>query len=284
MNHSPTGKNARLSRAKCSLHRQTLKLFALSFIWLTAPLTTRAQEDISSLANRLIEMRGEVDTLQSELNVQREEHKNRMAYLTAQLADLGASKDLEALRVRQLEDDLEELRAEVAAAGDTSETLTPVVLEHVTRMQELVQDGFPFKVRERLAALDEIANQLEGGVINAQRAVNRLWAFVEDEIRMSRENAIYTQSIRLNGENVLVDVAKLGSTMMYFRTRDQAYGRAVPTASGWQFELLASADDQKQVAALFDALRKQIRQGYFELPNTLPGTLPGALPARGGSS
>lgn len=276
MNHSPTGKNARLSRANRYLHRQALTLSALSFIVLTTPLTALAQEDISSLANRLIEMRGEVDTLQSELNVQREEHKNRMAYLTAQLADLEASKDREALRVRQLEADLEELRVEVAAAGDTSETLTPVVLEHITRMQEQVQGGFPFKVRERQAALDEIANQLESGVVSAQRAVNRLWAFVEDEIRMSRENAIYTQSIRLNGENVLVDVAKLGNTMMYFRTRDQAYGRAVPTASGWQFELLASADDQKQVAALFDSLRKQIRQGYFELP--------GSLPARGGSS
>lgn len=280
MDHSPTGKIARLARAKRCLRRRALRFSALSLMSLTAPLTALAQEDISSLANRLIEMRGEVDTLQSELNVRREEHKNRMAYLTAQLADLEASKDREALRVRQLEADLEELRVEVAAAGDTSETLTPVVLKHVTRMQEQVQGGFPFKVRERQAALDEIANQLEGGVINAQRAVNRLWAFVEDEIRMSRENAIYTQSIRLNGKNVLVDIAKLGNTMMYFRTRDQAYGRAVPTASGWQFELLASADDQKQVAALFDSLRKQIRQGYFELPNALPG----ALPARRGSS
>ena len=58
--------------------------------------------------------------------------------------------------------------------------------------------------------------------------------------------------------------------MMYFRTRDLQYGRAVETGAGWRFELLDSAADQERVARLFDSLRKQIRQGYFELPNALP--------------
>lgn len=246
-----------------------VKLLVLALTLASAQL--QAQESFSTLADRLIEMRGEVDSLQSELNVQREEHKNRMAYLTAQLADLEASENREALRVRQLEEDLEEMRVEVAAAGDTSETLAPVVLNHISLMRRQVTTGFPFKVRERQAALDEIANRLESGATNAQRAANRLWAFVEDEIRISRENAIYSQAIELNGENVLVDIAKLGNTMMYFRTRDRSYGRAVPAPGGWTFELLGSAEDKKQVAELFEALRKQIRQGYFELPNALPG-------------
>ena len=241
---------------------------ALLFI----PVLVAAQDDFGSLADRLVEMRGEVDALQSELNIEREEHKNRMAFLTAQLADLEASRDREALRVRQLDESLEELKTQVAAAGDTSETLAPVLLGHIALLRRDIGSGFPFKVRERQAALDEISNQLESGVINAQRAANRLWAFIEDEIRISRENAIYTQSILLEGENVLVDVAKLGSTMMYFRTREKQYGRAVAAQTGWRFELLDSPEDQKAVALLFDSLRKQIRQGYFELPNALPST------------
>jgi len=256
--------------------RTALPATLLMSCLIAAPIMVQAQDDYNSLADRLIEMRGEVDSLQSELNLQREEHKNRMAYLTAQEADLEASKDREALRVRQLEEDLEEIRLEVAAAGDTSETLTPVVLDHISALREQVSKGYPFKVQERIAALDEISDQLDSGVVNAQRAVNRLWAFVEDEIRISRENAIYTQSINLNGENILVDIAKIGNTMMYFRTRAKAYGRAVSTSSGWRFELLESPAAQEQVAVLFDSLRKQIRQGYFELPY--------ALPVAGGSS
>jgi len=229
-----------------------------------------SQDATNTLTSRLIQMRGQVDQLQSDLNLKREEHKNRMAYLTAQLTETEASRDREALRVRQLEEDLEQMKSDVAAAGATSETLTPIILQYLAELREQVRTGFPFKVGERMAELDEIESRLNTDVITAPRAFNRLWAFVEDELRITRENAIYTQSINLNGDNVLVDIAKLGNAMMYFRTRDLSYGRAVETPQGWRFELLDSAGDQELVARLFDSLRKQIRQGYFRLPNALP--------------
>jgi hypothetical protein len=251
-----------------ALIRSTLFAAFLSFL---APVVC-AQDATEALATRLIQMRGQVDELQSELNLKRDEHKNRMSYLTAQLAEMESNRDREELRIRQLEQELEQMRESVNAAGATSEALTPVVLRYVGELRGQVQTGFPFKVGERMAELDEIQSQLDSGLITAHRAFNRLWAFVEDELRITRENAIYTQSINLAGENVLVDIAKLGNAMMYFRTRDLKYGRAVATASGWHFELLDSASDQELVARLFDSLRKQIRQGYFQLPNALPRT------------
>jgi len=229
-----------------------------------------AQDAAETLATRLIEMRGQVDELQNELNLKREEHKNRMAYLTAQQTELEASRDREALRIRQLEEELQQMQEEVAAAGGTSETLNPILFQYIGGLREQVRTGFPFKVSERLAEIDEIETQLETGVITAQRGFNRLWAFIEDELRISRENAIYTQSINLDGENMLVDIAKLGNSMMYFRTRDLNYGKAIQSGSGWRFELFESPADQERVARLYDSLRKQIRQGYFELPDALP--------------
>ena len=249
--------------------RSRTKLALVAACLMTSPILF-AQDATDELSKRLIQMRGQVDELQSELNLKREEHKNRMTYLTAQLTEMEASRDREALRVRQLDEDLEQMREAVAAAGATSETLAPIVLDYQAQLYQLVRTGFPFKVQERLAELDEIEAQLNSGVITAHRALNRLWAFVEDELRITRENAIYSQSINLNGENMLVDVAKLGNAMMYFRTRDLKYGRAVETPAGWRFELLSSAADQELVARLFDSLRKQIRQGYFQLPNALP--------------
>ena len=243
---------------------------ALASALLLATGAVHAQDPTEALANRLIQMRGQVDELQGELNLMREEHKNRMTYLTAQLTETEANRDREALRVQQLENELEEMREQVAEAGATSEVLTPVVLDSLYSLRAQVQKGFPFKVGERLAALDEIDNRLNSGVITAHRAFNQLWAFVEDELRITRENAIYSQSIPLNGQNVLVDVAKLGNAMMYFRTRDLQYGRAVAVDDGWRFELFEDAGDQERVARLFDSLRKQIRQGFFELPAALP--------------
>jgi outer membrane murein-binding lipoprotein Lpp len=237
---------------------------------LFSSFAVQAQDATDALANRLIQMRGQVDELQSELNLMREEHKNRMTYLTAQLTEMEANRDREALRVQQLDQELEQMREQVSAAGETSEALSPIILANLYELRAQVQKGFPFKVGERLAALDEIETQLNSGVITAHRAFNRLWAFVEDEIRITRENAIYSQSIALDGQNVLVDVAKLGNAMMYFRTRDLQYGRAVEGPQGWTFERFQSATDQEMVARLFDSLRKQIRQGYFTLPAALP--------------
>ena len=233
---------------------------------------TQAQETPASLAEQLVQLRGQVDELQSELEIQREEHKNRMAYLTAQLADLEASRDREELRVAQMQGDLDEITGQISEAGVGSEALQPFVLDQIAELRAQVHNGFPFKVGERLMELDNLEAQLTNGAITAQRAVNRLWAFIEDEFRISRENAIYSQSIALNGENVLVDIAKLGNAMMFFRTRDMQYGRAIPADSGWRFELFESSADQERVARLFDSLRKQIRQGYFELPAALPPT------------
>ncbi|MEM1411423.1 MAG: DUF3450 family protein [Pseudomonadota bacterium] len=249
----------------------SLRLITALAVLVTAGPLAAQQGD--TLAERLISLRGQVDELQSELDVRREEHKNRMAYLTAQLSDLEANRDREALRVGQLDEDLAEMQAEIADAGVSSESLTPFLRNQITLLREQVRGGYPFKVAERLAVLDELETQLDTGVVSAQRGVNRLWAFIEDEFRISRENAIYSQSIALNGENVLVDVAKLGNVMMYFRTRDLEYGRAVQTPQGWRFELFDDTGDQELVARLFDSLRKQIRQGYFELPEALP--LPG---------
>ena len=233
-------------------------------------MTASAQESQETLAERLVELRGQVDELQSELDIRRDEHKNRMSYLTAQLAELEASRDREALRVSQMQENLDEMRGKITGDGVSSAALLPFAQEKIASLRSHIAGGFPFKTVERLAELDDLDSQLSNGVITAQRGINRLWAFIEDEIRISKENAIYSQSILLDGRNVLVDVAKLGSVMMFFRTRDMEYGRAVHTPSGWRFEILTLSDDQEQVARLFDSLRKQIRQGYFELPATLP--------------
>lgn len=239
-----------------------------------AALPCLAQEgNIDQLAERLISLRAEVEMLQSELDIQREEHKSKMSYLAAQEAELQANLDREGLRVRQLEDELAELREKADSAGADAETLQPVVITAIEKLRQSIASSLPFKQQERLQALAEVESQLASGAIVPQRAANRLWALVEDELRISRENAIYSQTIPLNGEPVLADVAKLGSVALYFRTRDERYGLARPQSGEWQWQVVEDAGQRDQIATLFDSLRKQIRQGYFEIPAALPAVV-----------
>jgi len=226
-----------------------------------------AQDDLDALAEELVRLRGEVESLNTELNSAQEQHRARMNSLAAQKGDLEATRRREDLRIRQLEEDLADNRARAEQAGIAGETLVPVAEQAIAELRAHIQGGFPFKVDDRLAALDEIANQLESGSLAPPRVINRLWSFYEDELRLTRENALYAQIIPLDGERVLADVAKLGTVAMYFTTRDGRVGQAVLQNDAWRFVELESRDDRQRVEDLFDSLTKQIRTGYFELPN-----------------
>ena len=113
-----------------------------------------------------------------------------------------------------------------------------------------------------------------GGVQAAQftpeRAANKLWAFYEDEIRLTKENGVFRQSININGEERLVDVARVGMVAMFFKTSDDAYGYVTRQNGDWAYVITEDSDEKEQIAGLFDAFKKQIRTGFFTIPNQLP--------------
>lgn len=224
-----------------------------------------AQED-NNLANNLIQLRGEVEDLQSELKILKSEHKNSLAYLSTRKTELQANVDRKNLKIKQTTIELQKLQDKVKLLGEGSEQLIPQVEQLLIAVKESIQSGIPFKYLERLDVIEEIERKLTAKQITSQNAINRLWAFIEDEIRLTRENAIYSQTIELNGESLLVEVAKLGTVLMYFKTKDDQYGTVNRENNQWSYNLLTDTQQSQQVAVLFDSLRKQIRQGYFKLP------------------
>jgi hypothetical protein len=58
--------------------------------------------------------------------------------------------------------------------------------------------------------------------------------------------------------------------MLFFKTGDGRVGHAVREGSTWTARTLQDAEDRKRVLHLFDSFKKQIRTGYFEIPNALP--------------
>lgn len=218
------------------------------------------------LGERLVALRGEVERLDSELVLLREEQRTLLAGLNAQRAELEASLD----RQRRLTRDLAARRAaaEDAAAQreQAGQALRPVLEAAIDREAARIRGGLPFKVEERVAALEEIRRQMADGTLSPGRAASRLWAFFEDELRGAREVALHSQTVVLGGERVLADVVKVGSMALYFRTPDGRFGQAVRSGGGWDYRLAEDASFRASVAALFDALRKQIRRGWFQLP------------------
>lgn len=226
-----------------------------------------AQDSLDALAEELVRLRGEVESLNSELNAEQDRHRAEMNALASQKGDLEATVRREELRIRQLEQELEQNRERARQAGAAGEELLPVALEIIAQLQAHIEQSLPFKREERLQALAELRSQAESGALEPPRAINRIWRLYEDELRLTRDNGLYSQVIPLGADRVLADIAKLGAVAIYFQTRDGRSGFVARNGNDWQYRLAESSRDREQIAVLFDSLKKQIRTGFFELPN-----------------
>jgi hypothetical protein len=237
--------------------------------------TAIAQDDATELSKRLITLRGEVEQLNSELELLREEQRTTLQGLAQQKAELENQLKRQEVAQQDARSKVAALEAEQTTALAAGDALSPALLTAIDALAAQIRAGLPFKTEERIAALEEIRTQLASGQLPPYRAANRLWAFYEDEFRITRETGLHKQTIRLGNEQLLAEVAKVGSLMLMFKTEDDRYGAAKRSASGWTFEVIEDEASRAQIAAFFDSLGKQIRQGYFELPSA-------ALAARGG--
>lgn len=226
--------------------------------------------NLENLAKSLAKMRGEVETLQTQLDLEKEKHTSKMSALNSQLADLSVEERRQKLSIEKLQHSIGKLSENSKKAEQSGETLKPVLLALLNDYRRHIQTGFPFKMEDRIKAIDDLENNITNHLIDPNKAVNQAWSLIEDEIRLSKENGIYQQTIPLNGEKVLVDIAKLGTVFLFFQTRDNQSGMARRAEDGsWKYELVDNTADMERIKNLFDSLKKQIRQGYFELPNPL---------------
>ncbi len=229
-------------------------------------------DEFADMAQKLIALRDEVEALSIKLDENKSQTSDRLRSIARQKADLESQIQREKLRIKQLEQTMKSQREGLASTDEMDERLAPVVFHAVDRLKEVVNSGMPFQRRERLHELDDLQSKLSAGTLAPSKALARLWAFVEDELRLTRECGLYRQTITLGGQDVLADVARVGMVMLFFKTADERIGMAVEENRKWNYVLLDDPENRDRVRSFFDSLKKQIRQGYFRLPNALPKT------------
>jgi hypothetical protein len=114
--------------------------------------------------------------------------------------------------------------------------------------------------------LEELEALIVSNTISSERALNKIWSFVEDEISLTKTNTIHKQTIEIEGEEKLVDVAKIGMVMLFFQTAEDRVGYLEESEFRY-----ASKEEEKLILGLFDSIKKGIRAGYFQIPNKILG-------------
>lgn len=216
-------------------------------------------------AERLATLRAEVEALSTELTAEVDEARGRLRAVEAQKVELEVQIRRQELRLERLITEEANQRAAIAEAGDGNPDVRAAVMDGIGVLRAALGESLPFKLDQRQAGLDELEKQLKDDTLSAEQAAARLWAFAEDERRLTRENALDRQVVTLAGEEVLVDVARIGMVAMYWRSPDGQVGRAVRSGADWRYESLSGASAD-QVRDLFVAMEKGIRSGFFTLP------------------
>ncbi len=221
--------------------------------------------DTRELAERLAGLRSEVATLQEDLVAARDA-------LRADLRSLEQRKVEAEAAIRQAEarrDELQRLAeraSERIQSDDAARTaLVTPLLEALSGLREHVAAGLPWRRQERLEALETLERGLRDGSIDPRRGAGRVWAAVEDERRLARENALDRVALPLAEGEVLARAGRLGMVAMVWDTPDGRAGVAVRGAEGWTYPTVSGADATR-VTELLDSLEKQVRTGFFELP------------------
>jgi hypothetical protein len=241
--------------------------FIALFAWI---LVTDAWADPSERAERLAALRGEVEALNHQLQLEQSSVAGRLQSLDLSRSELEVQARQEELLTAQLQLQLEERRALVVGDTATDEALVAAARAGVAQLRPVIADGLPYRVTERLAALDDLLAGLDAGTLPPHRAVGRLWQTFEDELRLTRENGLDRQTITLDGQEMLVDVARIGAVALFFRAPDGRSGWAEAQTGGWTWRIASDRTERGEIDALFDALDKQIRVGQFTLPAALP--------------
>ena len=247
---------------------QNKTLYSLTLVALLNASSLSASTN-EKLVNSIINLRGDVENLYTSIKENKQRYNATMKSLSMQVTDSQAQINRKTTSMKLAQHELEKIKQKIkqTSSGDTQ--IKPLVIDALALLESSINEGIPFMVKERVADLKKIKSDLEENLITNEKALSLAWASYDDTIRVTKEIGLFKQQINFKGQDVQVRIAKLGSVAMFFSTPSNEVGFVVNNAGEYEYKHITNPEDIKKIVALFDALQKQIRTGYFELPNAL---------------
>lgn len=226
-----------------------------------------AAKDYLSLSSELAKLRSQVEQLNEDVQEVRREYSSQLRAYSLQKAELEATARKEEIKKKQLLEKISRLKGQMKKEDRANGDLTPTVVQYIDKLATYIAGTMPYKKEDRLQNIETIKRELSGGEIRAHHALSRLWSAYEDEQRLTRENQVSKERIEVEGVKYLAEVAKLGSSALFYRLDNGQYGKAVQAGEEWIFQPFNDSEQTEAAKGLFDGLKKQIKAAEYVLPN-----------------
>lgn len=241
-------------------------LAAAGVVTLSAPSLA---DQVTKLAQELAQLRSEVETLSHDLSSKQTELQNDLKSYARQKAELEAEIQREKIRLQKIQTAVVDKRQLIENQNEQDQKLRPSVDKALAEIRGHIETSLPFRKGERLAELEKVEEQYKSGLLTPDRALARLWAFMEDEFRLTSESGVFRQTVTVDGKDHLADVVRLGMVALYYKAGDGQYGFVTQENGNWQYKSLEGPKNAELIENLFESFKKQIRVGYFEVPLAL---------------
>lgn len=241
-------------------------------LWVTAACTVLSSTALyakDDMVKSIMKLRADVESLYTKIDENKDAYKSQMKSYTMQITDNEAQINRLETSIKLAEQNIEKTQSEIKAVTSKGEDLKPLILSAIDSLVAEIKAGIPFKVDERIASVMKIKTDMTEGTITQEKAMALLWANYDDSIRLTKEIGLFKQEISLDGQTKLAKIAKIGSVMMFFSTPDDKVGYVTKKDGAYAYTVTEDEKEVGQIVKLFDSLQKQIRTGYFTLPNAL---------------
>lgn len=241
-------------------------LCVIATIFISTSLQAKNNQE---LVNTIMKLRSDVENLYTKVKENKQNYHAQMKSLSMQIIDSEAQINRKETSIKLAENELNKIKTKIAETSDGNADIKPLVFNALSLLEKSINEGLPFMVKERVGDLKKIKSDLEAGLITNEKALSLTWASYDDTIRITKEIGLFKQEIGINGKKVLAKIAKIGSVALFFSTPTNEVGFVQKVDGGYHYKHITDPEDIKKIVTLFDALQKQIRTGFFQLPNAL---------------
>ncbi len=136
------------------------------------------------------------------------------------------------------------------------------------QLKDYIQSSSPFKVKERLADIENLKQEKTEKKVTSAEYLSRYWKILQREIRLSESIEIHKSLITLGSEQVQVEILKIGAFQSYFLSPEgvAGYFKFNKTNNEWMALEFKDTKASALVKKLYSARKKQIKDGVFDLP------------------
>jgi hypothetical protein len=198
----------------------------------------------------------------------------------AQTVDQEFARELklvEGLKVynKQLEDQLNaqtvakrEILVSIDKAKDLEPQVAPLLGKMLDALEKFVKADLPFQKEDRMASVFKLKDLMTNPEATTSSRFRSIMDIYTVEMEYGNNYEAYKAVQNVNGEDIEVDMLRIGRVALYFQTKDQKVSAMWDTANnGWK---ILSSDTNRNIRKAIKVAAKTTAPELLSLPLTAP--------------